>query len=116
MNNIEYITIQNFEWVEDEILSFDLLPTDELLGIADEIRELNGYTDKTTNPNNDVWYNFYLDVDVVKQSVTLWFQCNNGEKDDYANYDIEIDETERERFIWKAFRQFAKEMDSEVDF
>lgn len=116
MNNIKYLTIQNFEWVEDSILSFDLLPTDELIGIADEIRELNGYTDKATNPNNDVWYNFYLDVDVVKQSVTLWFQCNNGKKDDYATYDIEIDETEREQFIWKAFRQFAKEMDSEVDF
>lgn len=23
---------------------------------------------------------------------------------------------EREQFIWKAFRQFAKEMDNEVDF
>lgn len=116
MNNLNYITIQNFEWVEDQILSFDLLPTDELLDIADKIRERQGFTDTSTNPNNDVWYNFYLDIDMVKQSVTLWFQCNNGEKDDYANYDIEIDETEREQFIWKAFRQFAKEMDSEVDF
>ena len=116
MNNIKYITIQNFEWVDDSILSFDLLPTDELMGIADEIRELNGCSDMAVNPNNDVWYNFYLDVDVVKQSVTLWFECNNGEKDDYQNYDIGINKTEREQFIWKAFRQFAKEMDSEVDF
>jgi hypothetical protein len=116
MNNIKYITIQNFEWVDDSILSFELLPTDELIDIADEIRELQGCVDKATNPDNDVWYNFYLDVDVVKQTVILWFQCNNGEKDDYQNYDIEIDEMEREQFIWKAFRQFAKEMDSEVDF
>ena len=116
MNNLNYITIQNFEWVEDQILSFDLLPTDELLDIADKIRELQGFADASTDPNNDVWYNFYLDVDMVKQNVTLWFQCNNGKKDDYATYDIEIDETEREQFIWKAFRQFAKEMDSEVDF
>ena len=116
MNNVDYITIQNFEWADDQILSFDLLPTDELLDIADKIREEKGFMDASTNPNNDVWYNFYLDVDVVKQAVTMWFQCNNGEKDDYAQYDIEISEAEREQFIWKAFRQFAKEMDKEVDF
>ena len=116
MNNLSYIVIQNFEWVEDSILSFELLPTDELLDIADKIRETQGYTDMSISSDNEVWYNFYLDVDVVKQSVTMWFQCNNGEKDDYANYDIDINEADKEQFIWKAFRQFAKEMDSEVDF
>lgn len=105
LNNI---IIQNFEWVDDRILSFDLLPTDELIGIADGIRESKGYKDKTMDPGSDVWYEFYLDVDIVQQTVTMWFQCNNGDKDDYANYDIEINETEKEQFVWKAFRQFAK--------
>ena len=116
MNNIDYIVIQNFEWVEDQVLSFEVLPTDELLSIGDDIRNKQGFNDESTNINNDVWYNFYLDVDVVKQTVTMWFTCNNGEKDDYANYDIPLTEKEKEQFIWKAFRQYIKESDDAVDF
>ena len=115
MNNIPYITIQNFEWVEDQLLNFDLLPTDELISIADNIRAEKGFEDEAVNPNNDVWYNFYLDVDIVKQTVRIWFSCNNGEKDDYANYDISMTDSEKEQFLWKAFRQFAKEMDQELE-
>lgn len=115
MNNIPYITIQNFEWVEDQLLNFDLLPTDELISIADNIRAEKGFEDEAVNPNNDVWYNFYLDVDIVKQTVMIWFSCNNGEKDDYANYDISMTDSEKEQFLWKAFRQFAKEMDQELE-
>ena len=115
MNNIPYITIQNFEWVEDQLLNFDLLPTDELISIADNIRAEKGFEDEAVNPNNDVWYNFYLDVDIVKQTVRIWFSCNNGEKDDYANYDIPMTDSEKEQFLWKAFRQFAKEMDQELE-
>lgn len=115
MNNIPYITIQNFEWVEDQLLNFDLLPTDELISIADNIRAEKGFEDEAVNPNNDVWYNFYLDVDIVKQTVRIWFSCNNGEKDDYANYEIPMTDSEKEQFLWKAFRQFAKEMDSELE-
>ena len=111
MNNIPYITIQNFEWVEDQLLNFDLLPTDELISIADIIRAEKSFEDEAVNPNNDVWYNFYLDVDIVKQTVRIWFSCNNGEKDDHANYDIPMTDSEKEQFLWKAFRQFAKEMD-----
>ena len=110
------VTIQNFEWVESEILSFDLWPTDELIQLGDKIRESHGFIDKTADATNDVWYNFYLDVDVVKQTVTMWFQCNNGEEDNYANYDIELSSDEIRMLTWKAFRQFAREMDSEVDF
>ena len=116
MNKLDYIDIQNFEWVEENILSFELLPTDELLDIADKIREEKGFTDAATNPENDVWYNYYLDVNVVNETVTMWFTCNNGENDDYANYDIELSEKEKEHFIWKAFRQYAKEMDEQVYF
>ena len=108
--------ISNFEWVEDQILSFDLQPTNELLRIADGIRKEKGYTDMVTDDDTDVWYNYYLDVDVVKETVTMWFSCNNGEKDDYANYTIDLSEEEIKMFIWKAFRQFAKEMDECVEF
>ena len=114
--NMKDVEIKNFEWVEDQILSFELLPNDELIRTADKIRAAKGYTDIVCDNTNDVWYNFYLDVDVVAQTITLWFECNNGEKDDYANYDIWLTENEIHEFIWKAFRQFAKEMDSEVDF
>lgn len=109
------VIIQNFEWVDGQILSFDLQPTDELLKLADDIRELNGCADKATDSSNDVWYNYYLDVDLVQEIVTVWFQCNNGEKDDYAQYDIELDADEVKMFTWKAFRQFAMEMDEEVE-
>lgn len=115
MNNIPYITIQNFEWVEDQLLNFELLPIDELISIADNIRAEKGFEDEAVNPNNDVWYNFYLDVDIVKQTVRIWFSCNNSEKDDYANYDIPMTDSEKEQFLWKAFRQFAKEMDQELE-
>lgn len=114
--HVENMVIQNFEWVEDEILSFEIQSTDELVDLADEIRELNGCTDRASSNDNDVWYNFTLNVNVVQEKVILWFTCNNGDKDDYANYDIEITDEEKIKFVWKAFRQFAKEMDSEVDF
>ena len=105
MNNIDYIVIQNFEWVEDQVLSFEILPTDELLSIGDDIRSKQGFNDESTNINNDVWYNFCLDVDVIKQTVTMWFTCNNGEKDDYANYDIPLTEKEKEQFISRKRRR-----------
>lgn len=50
----------------------------------------------------------------MKETVTLWFSCNNGEKDDYANYDIGLEDNEITMLIWKAFRQFAKEMEVEI--
>lgn len=110
------LIIQNFEWVENQILSFDIQPTDELIQIADDIRSINDCKDLCSDPTNDVWYNFYLDVDIVKETVTMWFSCNNGEKDDYANYDIGLEDNGVTMFIWKAFRQFAKEMDNGVEF
>ncbi len=108
--------ISNFEWVDGQILSFEVYPNDEMLKISDEIRASKGFEDLVRDSTNDVWYNYYLDVDIVKETVILWFSCNNGEKDDYANYTIDLSEEEIKMFIWKAFRQFAKEMDECVDF
>lgn len=105
------LMLQNYEWVENDVLNFDVLPTDELVHIVDEIRELNDCNDMAVNPNNGVWYSFYLDVHLKQRKVVLWASCNNGEKDDYAEYGIELTDEERQMLLWKAFRQYAKEVE-----
>lgn len=109
MNNLEYITIKDHVWNDDNKMSFEVEPTDEMISIADRIREEKGFTDKATDINNDVWYNYYLEVNLKDETVEMWFTCNNGEKDDYAGYEIVMDELETKHFLWKAFKQYILE-------
>ena len=109
--DINKIIVQNYEWADETLLSFEVLPTDELISVVDKVRELNGCKDMATEKDNDVWYNFWLDVDVEKETLDLWASCNNGEKDHYAQYDIWLSENEKKMLLWKAFRQFTKEVE-----
>lgn len=109
MNNLEYITIKDHVWHGDKRISFEVEPTDEMISIADRIREGKGYTDKATDINNDVWYNYYLIVDFEKETIEMTVTCNNGEYDDFAEYEIALSEIEYKHFLWKAFKQYIKE-------
>lgn len=75
---------------------FILETTGELMNLANSIRRKAGMTDiVTAEADNGVWYNFYLVIDVKKQTGEIWFTSNNSEKDDWKEYRIPVSDTER---------------------
>lgn len=115
MSRVNHIQLQNYEWFDEAEMSFEVIPEDWLCDLIDEIREKDGNTDLQSNPNNDVWYNFYLEVDFDNYNIRLYAICNNGEKDDYAQYEVELDTIEEKILLYKAFYQYAEEKDGEYN-
>lgn len=114
-SNIEYqdLVLMNYEWMDDSVIDYEVQPTDNLLQVADNIRKINGNTDFVSDILNEVYYNFYLDLDTVKESVKMYFVCNNGEKDDYETYEIIMSEEMTKAMLWKAIRTYVKENEEE---
>ena len=111
MSRVNHIQLQNYEWFVTPEMSFEVIPEDWLCDLIDEIREKDGNTDLQSNPNNDVWYNFYLEVNFDNYNIRLYASCNNGEKDDFAQYEVELDTIEEKILLYKAFYQYAKEIE-----
>lgn len=60
---------------------FILETTGELMDLANDIRKKAGMTDLVTaDVDNEVWYNFYLAIDVNRRTGEIWFTSNNSDK------------------------------------
>ena len=105
----EEINIKNYEWIEENLINFEIEDTNELIKIADNIRRKKGNKDLVKKINNDVWYNFYLDVDLKKKKIRIWFSANNSIKDDYASYEIKLTKETQNKLLWKAFQKYIEE-------
>lgn len=113
LHNVRYadLELQNLEWIDENVLNFEIVATDELIHLGDKIRRGNGNFDMASDISNEVWYNFYLDLDIEKEDIKIWFSCNNGEKDDYDQYEIDIPEGAKKIMLWKALRQYVKDVE-----
>ena len=88
--------------------------TEELIEITDKIRERCGYTDLVgTNganydyeifDNNDVYYTHYLGFNINKRKINLFATVAHGEKDDFAEYEIQLLPEEKEMLMWKVIK------------
>lgn len=86
--------------IESGHANFGLDGTGGLIEAANSIREAEGMTDLLDlDPDNPVFYTFFLDADAEKGIVSLSFTANETELDDYENYNIPIsDEKSKELF------------------
>ena len=89
--------------------SFYIPSTDELIDLTDNIRKRLGYTDLVgSGDDNDVYYNFYLIFDTLKEKVKLQASCNHGKEDDWLSYDIQLFPEEEKMLTFKVIEALAK--------
>lgn len=94
------------------ISNFICEATDELISVANKMRERLGYTDLVeVNSENDVYYNFYLCFNTDLNEIKLQFYCHHGEKDDYAEYDIPLFPEEEKMLMFKIIEALIKELE-----
>lgn len=94
-----------------------ITPSEALCNKADKIRKDKGYTDLLNDINNEVYYDFYLQYSLDKQGykkIEVYFVCAHGEKDDYANYFIPLNNYEKEKLKEIAEKLIKKDMVGEV--
>ena len=85
-------------------VDYDLVITDNLIKLADEIRVAKGYEPLWNNWNSDGWYSFYVwveDVDGGRLHSSIYCTANNTTDDDYAEYYIDYTEEEA-KWIYEA--------------
>jgi hypothetical protein len=104
-------------WKEDididgQTINYVLTPCDNDIRFVDRIRKELGYTDLASSTDNDVYYNFYLEINLATDERVVKVIVNNGEKDDYAEYEFECD-IYHERFE-KILRKTLLKMIEEV--
>lgn len=90
---------------------FEVAASGCLISMADQIRKEKGYTDLASDSDNEVWYNFYLAF--TGEDIQLTFTCNNGEKDDWATYQIPMADYEK-LCMWKRLPRFFFEVISNM--
>lgn len=91
---------------------FVISPTDELIDATNKIRKGKGYTDMASKDNSGVYYTFYLYFNADKKEIKLQAECNYGEKDDEAQYDLPISAEEKESLMFLVIKYFIdKEWD-----
>lgn len=64
-----------------------------------------------SDSDNEVWYNFYLAF--TGEDIQLTFTCNNGEKDDWATYQLPMADYEK-LCMWKRLPRFFFEVISNM--
>lgn len=100
-----------FTDIEFNVDSIDLQieASDELIEAANSIREKLGYDDLVgTGYNNDVYYNFYLVSYPNKKEIKLLAICNHGEKDDYKDYELPLQASEKESLAFQVIEKLMK--------
>lgn len=82
------LQFEDVEW-DDDSISLQIKPTDELIDMANRIRKGFGCTDLVEiGANNEVYYNFYLICFPLQTRIKLLFTCNHGYSDDWVDYDL----------------------------
>ena len=108
-NRFENIYVHDISYVDmpDErfIGTFIVDPTDELIEIVDMIRQEKGYKDMSYM-ENDVYYNFYLDLDPKNMKIELYAACQHGIEDDELVYHIELNAIEEISLLYKVIGKF----------
>ena len=98
-----YDNLQLYELMDDDNgkISFNVLTSDPLVKEMEKLRKEAGNTDFATE-DNEVYYNFYLIIDIYKKIIQLTGVCNHGEKDDYQEYILPLtDKEEKIYFFWQ---------------
>lgn len=105
------IKLSNFEFDSNDTNGcFEVSATEKLIKMADKIRKKSGHTDLASKMDNEVYYNFYLYLDVKKMAIKLFFICNGSEKDDYEGYDLPVTNKEKEMLLYKVIKTQLKEI------
>lgn len=105
-----------FEYCEIDygILSLNIVATDELVDIVNNIREENGNTDLVEiEDDNEVYYNFYLMCYPDERKISIFAICNNGEKDDFFDYLLPMTNEERENLLFQVTKELSNIIDNE---
>lgn len=92
-------------------VGFSLIDTDGLIERADEIRKEKGYAPLTESECG--WYNFYIGLngfsDTRMDNCIVFIVNDETAGDDYADYQIELDETEQ-RNVYNRLNLLCKEL------
>lgn len=88
-------------------ISFDVLITDSLIEEMEKLRKEAGNTDFVTQ-DNEVYYNFYLEIDICKKIIQLTGVCNHGEKDDYQEYILPLTDKEQKDLLFLAIKELKE--------
>lgn len=90
-----YLTLNGFkiDWnedidVNDNSVNYVLISNDDNIKFIDNFRKLNGHTDMAISTDNDVYYNFYLELNLKARKHTIKVVVNNSEQDDFKEYEF----------------------------
>ena len=96
VNYYYHMTLDGFEidWnedidVNDNSVNYVLISNTDNIKFIDDFRKLYGHTDMALSTDNDVYYNFYLELDLKVRKHTIKVVVNNSEKDDFKEYEFE---------------------------
>lgn len=109
--NLENIQFEDAIFEEqDGSVSFLTSDEPDLINCLNNIRRSRGFIDTICeDADNEVYYDFYLEVNYRNHNVTMTGICKNAEKDDYADYDIPLSDADKKILLWKSFEAVCKE-------
>lgn len=104
-----YYGLKLYELMDDDNgkISFNVLSTDPLINEMEKLRKEAGNTDFAT-ANNEIYYNFYLVIDIYKKIIQLIGVCNHGEKDDYQEYTLPLTDKEEKDLLFLAIEELKE--------
>lgn len=112
LENLEELEIHDLMFDTEDELSFVVSTTDTLIAEVNQARQAKGYTDLVgADYENDVYYSFYLTVNMKSQKIELFASVAHGEKDDYAEYNIELPKNNEVLLflLWKVLADIVRE-------
>lgn len=90
--------------------------TDDLIDRMNRVRKEAGMKDLVSiTCDNNVWYDFYVVYEIDKDNVYLFGTANESEEDDWANYEIPLEDDEKEsllevaRELYEADKEYFEE-------
>ena len=91
--------------------------TDDLIDRMNQVRKEAGMKDLVSiTCDNNVWYDFYVVYEIDKDNVYLFGTANESEEDDWANYEIPLEDDEKEsllevaRELYEADKEYFEEV------
>lgn len=109
---IESLDYDFLQFMNDEQEGNILLSaTEELINLANNIREEAGNTDLVgSESDNNVYYDFYLMFNTKNQDLSIQVMVNHGEKDDYTYYSLPMSEEEKISVMWQLVQILSREL------
>ena len=86
---------EDFEFEGSNVNYYIEIVNDNPINLVDKYRENLGFDDGAGD-NNDVYYNFYLDFDLVNKVGKVSVVVNHSLCDDYAEYTFDVELTNEE--------------------